>query len=92
MTTPHRPKCRWVHVTNSDATQLRMARLGKGLTQAQLAVLCGRSQPSVCRVESGRTTKIPEGFAAAWARWTDLPPAWLFRGNSAIGEVLRTSD
>jgi putative transcriptional regulator len=47
--------------------QLRVYRVARGLTQAELAELAGTSRETVCNVESGRTKPMP-ATAEALAR------------------------
>ncbi len=49
------PAVRAAYDALEPAYQIARLRIGAGLTQAQLAALVGAKQPSIARLESGRT-------------------------------------
>jgi transcriptional regulator with XRE-family HTH domain len=61
------------------AKQIIRFRLGRNLTQAQLAKLAGTSQPAIARLESGNHRNLTLGFLAKVARALEMRPEMKFR-------------
>jgi transcriptional regulator with XRE-family HTH domain len=61
------------------AKQIIRFRLGRNLTQAQLAKLAGTSQPAIARLESGNHRNLTLGFLTRVARALEMRPEMKFR-------------
>ena len=61
------------------AKQVIRFRLGRNLTQAQLAKLAGTSQPAIARLESGNHRNLTLGFLTRVARALEMRPEMTFR-------------
>jgi transcriptional regulator with XRE-family HTH domain len=69
------------------AKQIIRFRLGRNLTQAQLAKLAGTSQPAIARLESGNHRNLTLGFLTRVARALEMRPEMTFRplrGRSSL--------
>jgi DNA-binding XRE family transcriptional regulator len=61
------------------AAQVIRFRIGRNLTQAQLARLVGTSQPAIARLESGNHSNVTLSFLFRVAKALDLKPELKFR-------------
>lgn len=74
-------RCSVLGMSKTFGERLREARLGAGLTQAQLAKLAGVSQQAIQKAERSTSATSGSRFVVSLARFTHVSPDWLSTGN-----------
>ena len=65
--------------------RIKAARVKAGLTQAQLARMCGIAAPSLNQLECGRTKTMKHETAKALASALGVSEGWLAFGEGELG-------